>query len=99
MIEDHSTEAAVAADKCCANCGASADDDIKLTKCGFCDLVYYCSDKCKVDHRERHKDQCLFERAAKLHEKILFKQPVRSHLAETAKSVVCPCRSLRMAWV
>ena len=36
----------------CANCGIAAVDDIKLEECTDCDLVKYCSDKCREDHRE-----------------------------------------------
>ena len=47
------TEAAEA-DVCCANCGIAGVDDIKLEECNDCDLVKYCSDKCREEHREQH---------------------------------------------
>jgi hypothetical protein len=31
------------ADEVCANCGKAAVDDVKLKKCGGCELVKYCS--------------------------------------------------------
>ena len=40
-----------AADMCCASCGIAEVDDIKLMDCDACDLVPYCSDECKADHR------------------------------------------------
>jgi hypothetical protein len=72
-----------AADKdVCANCGIAGVDEIKLKICdGGCDLVKYCSDKCRDDHREQHHDYCK-KRAAKLHDKRLFTQPDGAHLGE-----------------
>ena len=62
-------EAAGARMMCCASCGKSEVDDIKLKKCDACDLVRYCGDTCKEDHRQEHAEKCK-ERAA-----ILFRQP------------------------
>ena len=69
------------ADVCCANCGIAAVDDIKLKDCDGCDLVKYCSDKCKQGHREEHKEECK-RRVQELHDIDLLKQPDGSHLGE-----------------
>ena len=71
----------VQSDVCCANCGIAEVDDIKLKECDGCDLVKYCSDKCREDHREQHEEECK-KRKAKLHDKKLFRQPDGSHLGE-----------------
>ena len=55
---------------CCASCGKSELDDIKLKECDGCDLVRYCSDTCREDHRSEHEAKCK-ERATELREKIL----------------------------
>ena len=39
----------------CANCGVAEIDDIKLEECDGCDLVKYCSNKCKEEHQEQHE--------------------------------------------
>jgi tetratricopeptide (TPR) repeat protein len=76
------TEAAVVQnDATCANCGIAEVDEIKLEDCGGCDLVKYCSDKCKEEHREQHKEECK-NRAKKLHDDDLFTQPDGTHLGE-----------------
>ena len=54
-----------AADMCCASCGMAEVDDIKLKECVNCDLVQYCSDKCREEHRSKHEVMCK-ERAAEL---------------------------------
>ena len=54
--------------KVCANCGVAEVDDIQLEDCDRCDLVKYCSDKCKEEHREQHAEECK-KRKAKLHDK------------------------------
>ena len=61
---------------CCANCGIAPMDDIKLKICcdGGCDLVKYCSDVCRENHREQHEEDCN-QRKAELHDKELFEQP------------------------
>ncbi len=56
------------ADICCANCGAAEVDDIKLEECDGCDLVKYCSDECREDHEEEHRDNCKI-RVKELHDK------------------------------
>src|SRR6056300_1615821 len=71
----------VEADVCCANCGMAGVDDIKLENCDGCDLVKYCSDKCKEVHREQHHEECK-KRAANLHDKRLFTQPDETHRGE-----------------
>jgi tetratricopeptide (TPR) repeat protein len=72
---DAEKEAAVEAEKeaevCCANCGVAEVDEIKLEDCDGCDLVEYCSDKCREEHREQHEEDCK-KRNAELHDKKLF---------------------------
>ena len=67
--------------QCCANCGTTESDDIKLKKCTACHLVKYCSVKCQREHRSKHKKECK-KRAAELKDEILFKQPESSHLGD-----------------
>ncbi len=78
-------EAAVEAEKeaevCCANCGIAPVDDIKLKICDDCDLVKYCSDKCRESHREQHETECK-KRKAELHDKKLFEQPEKTCFGE-----------------
>src|SRR6056300_884724 len=77
-----STEEDKAADTCCASCGITAIDDVKLKKCdGGCDLVKYCSDECQTNHRRQHKIECR-KRKAELHDKQLFTQPDISYKGE-----------------
>ena len=66
---------------CCASCGIAEVDDVKLKPCEGCDLMRYCSDDCKEDHRPGHEAKCK-ERAAKLLDEILFKQPESSHFGD-----------------
>ncbi len=68
--EDKSTEIL-----CCACCGISGVDDIKLKRCTACYLVRYCSITCQKTHRPKHKHECR-KRAAELRDELLFKQPV-----------------------
>ena len=63
---------------CCASCGIAEVDDVKLKECDGCDLVNYCSDACKEDHRSEHEAECK-ERAAELRDVLLFKQPEGTH--------------------
>jgi tetratricopeptide (TPR) repeat protein len=65
----------------CVNCGIAAVDIIKLEECTDCDLVKYCSDKCREEHREQHEEHCK-KRKAELHDKELFTQPDETHLGE-----------------
>ena len=66
----------------CANCGIAGVDEIKLKVCdGGCDLVKYCSKKCREDHREQHHEECK-RRAKELHDKRLFTQPDGIYLGE-----------------
>ena len=67
----------------CASCGiaGAGGDDIKLKKCGSCDLVRYCSDECQDDHLPQHEEECK-KRAAELRDKLLFRQPENSHLGD-----------------
>jgi tetratricopeptide (TPR) repeat protein len=70
------------ADVCCANCGIAGVDDIKLEECNYyCDLVKYCSDKCREEHREEHEEECK-NRVKVLHDRKLFTQPEGTHLGE-----------------
>ena len=69
------------ADVCCANCGVAEVDDIKLEDCDGCDLVKYCSDKCREEHREQHGEECK-KRRTELHDKKLFTHPNGSHEGE-----------------
>ena len=64
----------------CAWCGMAEVDDI-LEDCDNCDLVKYCGDNCKQEHREQHEEECK-KREAALHDKKLFTQPDGSHLGE-----------------
>ena len=69
------------ADEVCANCGKAAVDEIKLKKCGGCDLVKYCSVDCQRNHRPQHKRACK-KRMAELRDDKLFQQPDESDLGE-----------------
>ena len=39
----------------CASYGKVEVNDVKLKKCGGCELVKYCSFECQRDHRPQHK--------------------------------------------
>ena len=65
----------------CANCGITEIDEIKLQECNDCDLVKYCSEKCREEHREQHHEDCK-RRADELHDTRLFTQPDGSHRGE-----------------
>ena len=43
---------------CCAACGIAEIDDIELKECDGCDLVRYCSDDCREDHKSEHEEDC-----------------------------------------
>ncbi len=66
---------------CCASCGIAEVDDIKLKECSACDLVRYCSDTCRDDHKSQHDEACKI-RAAELRDELLFKQPESTHLGD-----------------
>mmetsp|Transcript_26559 Transcript_26559/g.38891 ORF Transcript_26559/g.38891 Transcript_26559/m.38891 type:complete len:306 (-) Transcript_26559:68-985(-) len=66
---------------CCDSCGIAEVDDIELKNCDDCDLVRYCSDKCQQEHRPYHKTMCK-ERAAKLRDEKLFRQPESTHFGD-----------------
>ena len=72
---------------CCAACGIAEVDDVKLVPCDDCDLVKYCSVKCREEHKSQHEEACR-KRAAELRDKILFMQPESSNLGD------CPICSL-----
>ena len=63
---------------CCATCGIAEIDDIKLKDCDHCDLVKYCSDECRENHKLDHQHECK-KRAGELRDEILFKQPEGNH--------------------
>ena len=63
-----------AAEGQCASCGTAELDNITLEECDGCDLVKYCSSKCREDHREQHAEDCK-KRSKDLHDKQLFAQP------------------------
>jgi len=50
---------------CCASCGIAEVDEVKLKECSDCDLIKYCSDECKQDHKSQHEEDCK-KRAAEL---------------------------------
>jgi hypothetical protein len=63
---------------CCASCGNTERDDIKLKKCTACKSVRYCSDQCQKEHKAQHKRDCK-KRVAELRDEILFTQPESTH--------------------
>ena len=65
----------------CASCGIAPVDDIKLKICDGCDLVKYCSDACRENHREQHEEVCK-KRKAELHDRELFEQPEETCFGE-----------------
>ena len=65
----------------CASCVAAEVDDIKLKECDDCDLVRYCSDVCRLEHKSEHEEACK-KRATELRDELLFKQPDSSHLGD-----------------
>ena len=68
---------------CCASCGIAKAkvDDIQLVPCDDCDLVRYCSDECRAQHKSTHEEECK-KRTAELRDELLFKQPESSHLGD-----------------
>ena len=79
MSGDGDNEAVAAS--CCASCGIAEIDDVKLVPCDGCDLVKYCSDECREEHRPQHAEDCK-KRAAELRDELLFKQPATTHLGD-----------------
>ena len=77
----NSAEVEAGENNVCANCGVGEVDDIQLEDCDGCDLVKYCGDDCKEEHREQHEEECK-TRAVILHDRKLFAQPDISHLGE-----------------
>ena len=67
-------------DEVCASCGNAEVDNVKLKKC-TCELVKYCSDGCRGEHREQHNEECK-KRTEELHDKKLFTQPDRCCFGE-----------------
>ncbi len=84
---EESEEGDTSCDCCCASCGIAELDDIKLVPCDGCDLVKYCGDECRENHKSEHEEDCR-KRAAELHDELLFKQPESSYLGD------CPICSL-----
>ena len=66
---------------CCASCGKTEVDDVKLKICTACKLVKYCSVECQKNHRSQHKRACK-KRAREIREGELFRQPDESFLGE-----------------
>ena len=66
---------------CCASCGKTEVDDVKLKTCTACKLVRYCSVDCQRNHRSQHKRACK-KRAAEIRDDLLFTQPGSTHLGE-----------------
>ena len=82
-VDDATKEAAA----CCASCGIAEEvDDVKLKGCDDCDLVNYCGNECKEDHRSQHEAVCR-KRAAELRDTVLFKLPESNHLGDC--SICC----------
>jgi hypothetical protein len=76
-------------DNVCANCGIVEIDDIKLEKCTDCDLVRYCSDKCRKEHREQHEEGVTKGRRNCTTKNYLH-NPTAT-IVENARFVVCRC--------
>ena len=69
-----------AAGMCCASCGKTEVDDVKLKKCA-CNLVRYCSVECQKNHRPQHKKACK-KRMAEIRDDRLFTQNEISYHGE-----------------
>jgi tetratricopeptide (TPR) repeat protein len=81
-VEKMSKAEEAEADVCCANCGIAGVDDIKLDECPECHSARYCGNKCRVEHRDEHEEECKRRQKDELHEKKLFSQPDETHLGE-----------------
>ncbi len=81
MNEDRSADGTDTTSSCCASCGIAEVDEIKLNECDDCDLVRYCSDACRTEHRLQHEEECK-KRAAELRDELLFKQPESLHVGD-----------------
>ena len=42
--------------KLCAACGKGGDENLKA--CTKCEQVYYCNNKCRKAHLQKHKKEC-----------------------------------------
>lgn len=42
----------------CANCEEVFDETVKLSKCGKCKVMHYCSEECQKEDWPRHKEEC-----------------------------------------
>ena len=78
---NRNTDEVVDKSPCCASCGITEIDNIKLMDCDGCDLVRYCSDACRGNHRLEHGEACK-ERTAELRDELLFMKPESSHLGD-----------------
>ncbi len=65
----------------CGWCGIAEVDNVKLEDCDGCDLVKYCSDKCRGEHWHWHSPECR-NRAKELRDNELFRRPDGSHRGE-----------------
>ena len=70
-----------ASDVVCGWCGVAGVDNVILEDCDGCDLVKYCSDNCRGEHREQHEEECK-QRAKELYDNKLFRHPDSSHRGE-----------------
>jgi hypothetical protein len=69
------------AEEVCAFCGKAAVDNLKLKKCGGCELVKYCGVDCQKNHWSKHKKACK-KRMAEIRDDQLFTQPDENYLGE-----------------
>ncbi len=77
-----SSSAKAEVDICCANCGISEVDEVKMEEEGCASkLLRSYSDKCREEHREQDEEECQ-KQVAKMHDNDLFRQPEKSHLGE-----------------
>jgi hypothetical protein len=81
MMSSAEEEEADAVKNVCGWCGIAEVDNVKLEDCNGCDLVKYCSDNCRGEHRHWHVVDCK-RRAKELHDNKLFRQPDGSHHGE-----------------
>ena len=81
MMSSAAEVEAEASDVVCDWCGIAEVDNVKLEDCDCCDLVKYCGDGCRGEHRHWHVGDCK-RRAKELHDNKLFRQPDGSHLGE-----------------
>ena len=90
MSEGEVNEPVTTTSCCCASCGTAEVDGNTLTECDGCDLVRYCSDECRIEHKSEQKEDCK-KRAAELRDELLFKQPESTHMGD------CPICALPLS--